>query len=103
VHGILIADNWIHRWVRPSPLGRPAIKVDGTVMVVDRRFVDATVAAVKEYTSQHDLFKQCFVQLEAETAPPVILKEEGPSCHRPFMPSSSPRCSNSFGAWGTGD
>jgi len=69
VHGILIADNWDPSMGKTTPTqGDLPEKVDG--MVVDRRFVEATVAAVKEYTSQNDLFNQCFQLLKTETAPP---------------------------------
>jgi len=68
VHGILIADNWDPSMGKMTPTqGDLPEKVDG--MVVDRRFVEATVAAVKEYTSQNDLFNQCFRLLKTETAP----------------------------------
>jgi hypothetical protein len=68
VHGLLIADNWEPTMgkLRPAP-GDLNIDLGGNrMMVVDRRFVEATVAAVQEYTSQSKLFDRAFEQLKAE-------------------------------------
>lgn len=73
VHGMLISDNWDPTMGKSKPSqGDLTIDVNGSRMVVDRRFIDATVAAVKEYTSENDLFNQCFelLKTEAETKPP---------------------------------
>jgi hypothetical protein len=64
VYGQIVADNWTD----PS-LGRPApgaddIEVDGggnsPPIVVARRFIDAVVEAVQDYTAHADLFRRVF-------------------------------------------
>ena len=69
--GVIHADNWQDPSNgKTSP--NPDDLLDEDKHVVDRRFVDAVVDAVKEYTSASDLFSNVFELMLAEAA-------EGPS------------------------
>jgi len=68
VHGILLADGWDPSMGKTSASGDDLL-IDaggGKHMVVDRRFIDAVVAAVQEYTSRAALFNSCFTFLQQE-------------------------------------
>lgn len=68
VYGLLLANNWTD----PS-LGRMRATAGDLILpngaIVAKRFVDATVAAVQEYTSGNDLFTQVFGLLGHPSAP----------------------------------
>jgi len=64
VYGQIVADNWTDPSLgRPFP-GTDDIEVDGggnsPRIVVARRFIDAVVEAVQDYTAHADLFKKVF-------------------------------------------
>jgi hypothetical protein len=75
--GIIHADNWEDPSNGKSEANTDDSFVDGKV--IDRRFVDAVVEAVKEYTASSDLYNNVFTLMLAEAA-------EGVSPTRP--PSS---------------
>lgn len=61
VHGLLLADDWEPSMGKTKPNSEDLLIHDGgESMVVDRRFVDAVVSAVQEYTSRAQLFNKCF-------------------------------------------
>jgi hypothetical protein len=90
VHGVLTADDREPTMGKLKPVpGNGDLYIDvggGAQIVVDKRFVDATVAAVKEYTTQAPLFNKCFDELKAESvqggapqAQPPPAKEKHPA------------------------
>ena len=65
--GIIQADNWqdpANGKTSPNSEDRPIGKHD----VIDRRFIDAVVDAVKEYTSSSHLYNRVFELMLAEAA-----------------------------------
>jgi hypothetical protein len=67
VHGILLADDWDPSMGKSVPASDDLqLQIGSETMVIDRRFVDAVVAAVQEYTSRAALFNQCFLFLRDE-------------------------------------
>ncbi|MEO8551202.1 MAG: hypothetical protein ABI678_14565 [Kofleriaceae bacterium] len=68
--GLILADNW-----QDPSNGKTLANADdlpGKDGVIDRRFIDAVVDAVKEYTTASDLYNNVFKLMIAEAA-------EGPS------------------------
>jgi hypothetical protein len=64
VYGQMVADNWTDPSLgRPVP-GTDDIEIDGGSnsprIVVARRFIDAVVEAVQDYTANADLFKKVY-------------------------------------------
>lgn len=61
VQGILLADGWEPSMGKTKPSSDDLlIDVGIETMVIDRRFVEAVVAAVQEYASRAGLFNKCF-------------------------------------------
>ncbi len=63
VYGLLLADNWDPTAGKTVP-GSDDTVIPETKHFIVRRFVDATVAAVQEYTSNAPLFRDVFGLLE---------------------------------------
>ncbi len=78
VHGILLADGWEPSMGKSQPGGDdlmlPAHEGGGHPMVIDRRFIDAVVAAVQEYTSAAKLYDACFTFLKNQGQPATVAK-----------------------------
>lgn len=69
VHGIMLADTYPDPSIgkdRPSD-GDTFIDKPGDQLVIDRRFADAVVAAVQEYTSRSGLFGKVFGFLQIKS------------------------------------
>lgn len=68
VYGLLLADNWKQPSLGRTSPGQDDLQLPGGD-VVTRRFVDATVGAVQEYTSNAALFTSVFGFLKGSGAP----------------------------------
>jgi hypothetical protein len=92
VHGILVADNWEPTMGKLKPAsGDLLIDVGGgEKMVVDQRFVAATVAAVKEFTTQSPIFTACLDQLRTESVQPQAQPQQLPPKHHGKTPPANP-------------
>ena len=69
IFGIINADNWQDPSNGKTKPNTDDVQLDGTTgPVIDRRFIDAVVDAVKEYTSSAGLFNDVFTLMQAEAA-----------------------------------
>jgi hypothetical protein len=69
IFGIINADNWLDPSNGKIKPNTDDVQLDGVNgPVIDRRFIDAVVDAVKEYTSSAALFNDVFTLMQAEAA-----------------------------------